>query len=58
MPLPRRARTAALLVASAAASLALSACAYVERDRPSREPTTVVTPPPQQGGTVVVPRRY
>jgi hypothetical protein len=47
---------AALSMASAAIALALSACTYVERERPPREPATVVTPPPQQGGAVVVPR--
>jgi hypothetical protein len=43
------------LLAAIGAVFAVSACTYVERERPPAQPATVVVPAPQQPATVVQP---
>jgi multidrug efflux pump subunit AcrA (membrane-fusion protein) len=51
----RIAHLAAALTMTIGAGIALSACTYVERDRPTAPPQTVVVPAPQPQSTVVAP---
>lgn len=51
----RTTRIAGLLLAATGAALTLSACTYVERERPPQQPATVVVPQ-QPSPTVVAPQ--